>query len=384
MTFLFQNGWLCSHFASLLSLRIWLLGRLGPRIFQIRLPVGTTNAASTIPLPLYGATMQSLVAGSGLGIGPGTTWSPRIPSSGPLEVGMGPKTSPFWSNRIVTGKDFPRNNGRPCPRYCRQWSLWFKEFKAITTYIGAIVGPRGETSGQIHGNYALDSTFLPIAVLGILRFLPALWLSDEYDFTLELSETGWAPKGELDGISMSDFGTSDNIWKATKSLGYYLPHRFWPDQLLRILTVVFILLLWLICFIYMWPWIFGSQVEVLTFTMNLMYQVLLGGTTLIFSFYFVLSKVTTSTTIPCINSLWYKGYTAIVFGLMILAVGLTAIETRKTPCGSYTTRLVDGGYSDLYICPGSVVVGWASNGTLNPMGLATKYPGYHGSQMFRQ
>jgi hypothetical protein len=57
-----------------------------------------------------------------------------------------------------------------------------------------------------------------------------------------------------------------------------------------------------------------------------------------------------TTIIPCIKSPFYMAYTCILFSLAVLVIILTALETRRTKCGVYTTYPERLGW-DRYICP---------------------------------
>lgn len=80
----------------------------------------------------------------------------------------------------------------------------------------------------------------------------------------------------------------------------------------------------------------SSLASVTTFFIALFYLFLIGVSLLILIYYFIRTGAE-STTIPCISSVWYKIYTGIVMANMVVMVVLASIETRKMPCGMYTT-----------------------------------------------
>ncbi|CAG8982276.1 hypothetical protein HYALB_00004510 [Hymenoscyphus albidus] len=54
-----------------------------------------------------------------------------------------------------------------------------------------------------------------------------------------------------------------------------------------------------------------------------------------------------TTIIPCVQPLWYKIHTVLLFVFMLVYISIAALETRKSPCGSFTTltgsaQCVDG------------------------------------------
>ena len=70
-----------------------------------------------------------------------------------------------------------------------------------------------------------------------------------------------------------------------------------------------------------------------------------------------------STMIPRINSPWYKAVCGLYFILLAILLILSAIETRRTPCGTYTTSRA-GRWITL-----GVVLGWFTS--LRPIRLDT-------------
>lgn len=58
--------------------------------------------------------------------------------------------------------------------------------------------------------------------------------------------------------------------------------------------------------------------------------------TIIICFY-SLSNQSTTTIIPCIQSLWYKLYTSFLFLFVISYIDIASLETRKVPCERFVT-----------------------------------------------
>lgn len=98
------------------------------------------------------------------------------------------------------------------------------------------------------------------------------------------------------------------------------------------------------------------------FILNITYLIFLSVTLFTYAYYFIRGRSAT-TVIPCIFSLWYFIYTLILFAMMLLLVIVAAIETRKTPCGMYTTWPGD-------VC-GEIYLN--SSATDQPVGLAFTY-----------
>jgi hypothetical protein len=110
------------------------------------------------------------------------------------------------------------------------------------------------------------------------------------------------------------------------------------------------------------------------FTHIFFFSFLLLPSSVIFIFYILHGNPTTTTIIPCLTSTWYKSYTAVVFlGMLVLFI-LSAIETKKTWCGLWTTyppRLRNGTHFNFPACPQTRVIeskelslSW-NNGTSN-------------------
>lgn len=74
--------------------------------------------------------------------------------------------------------------------------------------------------------------------------------------------------------------------------------------------------------------------------------------TLTITFFYTVRYQNNTTIIPCIESDFYMAYTCILFTLAILVTIITALETRKTACGVYTTYAGSLGW-DYYVCPNS-------------------------------
>jgi hypothetical protein len=73
-----------------------------------------------------------------------------------------------------------------------------------------------------------------------------------------------------------------------------------------------------------------------TLLVNLLYVVFLFPTFTMALIYTVRGE-TGTTIIPCINSLWYRVYTYVLFGFAGVVLVVTAVETREAACGQFTT-----------------------------------------------
>ena len=111
---------------------------------------------------------------------------------------------------------------------------------------------------------------------------------------------------------------------------------------------------------------------VTTFSLSLYYLFFLSSTLVIYIFYFVRGRSTT-TIIPCISSIWYKIYTVFLALATIILVVLAALETRPTPCGKHTTWPASvSEVIDVELCP--VLYPLKSSSLELPFGIAVKNP----------
>lgn len=80
------------------------------------------------------------------------------------------------------------------------------------------------------------------------------------------------------------------------------------------------------------------RIATTSFVMDLLIQVIIAGTIVVFAYAFVreASGASTSVVVPFVNSIWYKLYTLLVFVLMFLTFLFAAIETQEVSCGVYS------------------------------------------------
>jgi hypothetical protein len=71
-------------------------------------------------------------------------------------------------------------------------------------------------------------------------------------------------------------------------------------------------------------------------TVILFYMALSTGVIVILIYYFWTGQ-TRNTVLPCVCSMWYKVYTAVLGVLMLVMLIISGLETRRSPCGIYTT-----------------------------------------------
>lgn len=226
---------------------------------------------------------------------------------------------------------------------------------------GSLFGPG--TSNYIF-RFALDNMFLPIGCLGLYRFCAALWITDNFAFVdvsdpastavghrsilperqtiydrnkLSVPETRIEVAGRL---SLDSF--LDHPAAAEHHASRFFPTSRWLSRVLRICWIIPLLALTAFCIIYVAPWSFWNDREWIgwimpasAFTMVIFYLVVFACSSLILLYYFIRGANTT-TIIPCASMLWYKIYTIVISVMMVLVLVLVALETARTPCGSYS------------------------------------------------
>ncbi|KAF2183401.1 hypothetical protein K469DRAFT_739888 [Zopfia rhizophila CBS 207.26] len=189
---------------------------------------------------------------------------------------------------------------------------------------------------------ALDSIFFPLGIFGLLRLSAAFWLTDDYRYSDQKSLQ------TLDNTSYQHYIPTE-VPRTALTIDFIdapindLRHRFhsmksWRSRVVAILFLVPIVSLLGLCLslITPRPGESISSFSLTTWLLSLFYTILLTATTVLFCIYIVRDR-TTTTIIPCIVSTWYKAYTLILFAMMIALIVVSSLETRRSPCGPYTT-----------------------------------------------
>jgi hypothetical protein len=234
---------------------------------------------------------------------------------------------------------------------------------AIKTLVGGLDGTDAAYSLSIN----IGSIFYPLAVLGLLRIFAGMWLTDDYLYLGDIESVRTNTNSSVNvTASKEDPSLLEVQAQTTMSLldstEFHSSERFhgiksWRALIFRALYLVPICCLLAICLIYLVPNSAGnSKLSTTTFLMVLFYLTWLAASAIIYAFYF-LSGHSTSSIIPCCNAIWYKIYTTTLMALTLVLVIMACLETRKSPCGTYTTYPSDF-LVDLSICPhGTAVLG---------------------------
>jgi hypothetical protein len=210
----------------------------------------------------------------------------------------------------------------------------------------------------------LDTVFFPLAVFGLLRLFPAFWLTDDFHFAYEnrnsIELTSFRPtqdgpratgEDRKETYSLPQFANSrdslDHTQDTVAELSQFRQTSFWPSRIFRVCYMLPLLCLFVFTFLFITPFRGKFSATLTAFLVGLFFFVFFAISIVIFLYYFA-RGYTTTTTIPCIASTWYKVYTFLLFFLMGTMMVIAALETRKTPCGRYTS--LSGTYGDLKAC----------------------------------
>jgi hypothetical protein len=248
--------------------------------------------------------------------------------------------------------------------------------QAIYEVVGSI--------SRIYSQYAavlnLGNIFLPIAIFGLLRLPAAPWISEDLAYANEdmmlvrtmsykqdesksedlklLEATLLAPPMRLplepeDDLATTRFRPTDGIHGIAVRAFY----------LIALLALTGFTAYSIIPSRSTGPTTTFQDISVTNFTHIFFFLFFLLATSSIF-IYYCLRGNTTTTIIPCLNSTWYKVYTALLSLGMLALVILATIETRKSWCGLYTTY--PSSFDSGNICPRSMelqasVLEWGPN-----------------------
>jgi hypothetical protein len=201
----------------------------------------------------------------------------------------------------------------------------------------------------------LESVFAPLAVASLVRLLPAMWLSDEWGYrtlnnTMDDSDRlishprrSLAVSSDLRDEQRNSF-TTEEIDKAD----CMHPQSYWPAVLLRVLY----LFVWLCFTAYMAICQVTTVGELLspyplasTIVDHLLYLFLCLMTFFISLFYIAIGEGN-NTVMPCIGTFWYTAYTIAWYIGAVAVVVIRGLETRRTPCGVYTTFPPEAGLDE--------------------------------------
>lgn len=217
--------------------------------------------------------------------------------------------------------------------------------------------------------FGADTVFSPLAVLGLLRLFCAFWLTDDFSYSVPQMANKPVISNSLDSLMLSEHAQQPSDPDQDR----YRPTTFWASRLFRALYLLPVLAMIMTCTLYFCPWtksptdLYATTFTTTSFLLDIIYLGFATATALICACYFVRGH--TTTIIPCISSLWYKIYTMVIMLLALTLLVLACVETRKTPCGRYTSGPGEAADRDacvteeldvIYVAPNEAQFGLAS------------------------
>lgn len=212
---------------------------------------------------------------------------------------------------------------------------------ALYSIVGGLTGsiPDGGLAGL-----GLDTIFFPLAMIGLLRLCAAAWLTEDFAYFYP-AESLRGPVRHTSTVKADDiplFVTTDDMdpWlTATPSTetSFRAPNSSLKSCAFRTfyLLVCMGLCVFPLIMTVPKPDVVGYY-SVTSFLVGVFYSVCLSLSSFVYAFYFVRGK-TTTTIIPCISSSWYRCYTILLMGSIVVIIAIAAVQTNQLPNGSYSS-----------------------------------------------
>lgn len=259
----------------------------------------------------------------------------------------------FWTPRGWDGSKAMRCRVMPYMSYLPQRSrVEFVSLEMLKTVILFLQGVQAVTA--IVGDYTsigdftsfdtISGLFIPLGIAGLLRMFAAPWLTDDFNFGISSHDSIRSlrsTKGHqtlpllLEDMGF-EYGKQEQCQSSSESTGHP-----WICGILRLMFMLPVVGSWALSFIFLTPWIgsFGVKGKYTTtsFVFGLYYMFLATPMLLILGYYLCKGPLET-TIIPCISRVWYKLYCVALTLFTVVLIVITALETRKTICGKYTSH----------------------------------------------
>ena len=274
-------------------------------------------------------------------------------------IDMAANCALFWTSNGWDGSEEMMLKSRVfCTRIPSLRRISFTSISAATTLIVTIQGVQSVYSpmaGFFDGDYAFslafNSIFYAIAFLGLMRLPAAFWLTDDYSY-MDINRMQSSRGEEVDGVEMEAVTTKPGSASTLSAVGLldlgsglsispeemFHPSNSWRGILIRMIFLIPLIgsvALSTASIVQSQPgyglFFTGTHLALVAF-----YLILILGVILIVSVYFWTGN-TSNTVLPCIETIWYKIYTGVLIVLMIAAIVVSGLETRKSKCGIYTT-----------------------------------------------
>ncbi|KAG8670616.1 hypothetical protein FPOAC2_09989 [Fusarium poae] len=216
--------------------------------------------------------------------------------------------------------------------------------QAIILLLGSQIDPAAPGFTVFMG---VDIIFFPVALFGLLRLCSCIWLTDEFSFaSMEDVPLGTPQMIDCSTASFELLTTNPSLSGPQR----YHNTSFWGSRVFRTAYVVAQLALIALALSFIVTLGGSFFYTFTTFVVILFYLFVIGVSALI-TIWYIGVKSSRSTVLPCISSVWYKFYTGLMLGFGIALIVIACIETRKTPCGKFTSGT--GWQADAMACMGN-------------------------------
>ncbi|KAI0201365.1 hypothetical protein F4808DRAFT_424949 [Astrocystis sublimbata] len=205
---------------------------------------------------------------------------------------------------------------------------------------------------EFSANLGVDTAFSTFAIFSLWRLGEAMWLTDDYMFTFKHSVI--KPSFNLERTERSFDSLLERTSIDTGLIGRYKPTSTWPSRLCRTAYIVALASFWVIDVLLSLPVCWSGYPckdgfnHAASTVIQIVFLFTIATSSLILHLYYFYKGRTTSTIIPCISSTWYKIYSFAIALAAVTLLVLSAVETRKTPCGKYTK--LPGQIGDVAAC----------------------------------
>ena len=217
---------------------------------------------------------------------------------------------------------------------------------ALYILIGAMSG--AALPGVAIG-FGIDAVFFPLAILGLLRLCAATWLTEDFVYqrdglqntirteTIVRTHRTLLPKDSGMELDQRPTALEPLITTPFETAGFKSPAQSWQSHLFRFFFLLLLGGIWTLALLIITPALGDTLFfTTTTFLLGLFYFVFITVTLMLYAFYFIRGQ-TTTTILPCISSTWYRIYTLLLMGLMMVLNVIASIETNKSPTGLYTS-----------------------------------------------
>lgn len=219
---------------------------------------------------------------------------------------------------------------------------------SIKTALAALQGAQaistlcvGWSGGQQALTISLPIIFLPCAIFGLLRLPAALWLSDEYGYA-DIESWDANVSSDLLEFSRKIAEPPERIQRPLSST--------WRSMAVKALYIVPLIGLLALVVLHSVPMQDFQVWTITTLVARLFYFSFLLITITSTVIHMARNK-TESTVFPSIDKTWYRCYTIILYIFALILLILASLETRRTPCGKYTTYPAQKEFDDKICSP---------------------------------